>query len=269
MIPKIIHYCWFGGASLPEGARECIDSWRRRCPGYEIREWNESNFDVTQNDYCREAYEAKKWAFVADYARLAVLAEQGGIYMDTDVEVVRSFDPLLASSTFLCFESNAAVSIGTFGVEKGSPLVARFLRAYEGRHFRRADGSLDLLTNVLFLTRLLVEEYGLRLNGKLQELPGGIMVYPMEAFIAKDYQTGWIMRDETTYAIHHYAATWHDEDLRRRADLARSYLRTYMKGIKPLLLCVASFRVAWELDGLSGVLQKIIRAFARRAGLSA
>lgn len=267
MIPKIIHYCWFGGASLPEGARECIDSWRRRCPGYEIREWNESNFDVTQNDYCREAYEAKKWAFVADYARLWVLEKYGGIYMDTDVEVVRSFDPLLASSAFLCFESNSAVSIGTFGVEKGSPFVARLLRAYEGRHFRRADGSLDLLTNVRFLTRILAGEYGLRLDGRQQELPGGIMVYPMEAFIAKDYQTGWILRDETTYAIHHYAATWHDEETRRRAELTRTYLCSYLRALQPLLLRLASFRTAWELGGLPGVAQKITRALARRLGM--
>ncbi len=94
MIPKKIHYCWFGGKEKPEDVKRYIASWKKYCPDYEIKEWNESNFDIHENDYCREAYEAKKWAFLTDYVRLKALYEEGGFYMDTDVEVVKSLDPL-------------------------------------------------------------------------------------------------------------------------------------------------------------------------------
>ena len=104
MIPKIIHYCWFGRKPKSEEFNKYLESWKRFCPDYEIKEWNESNFDLNKNDYCREAYEAKKWAFVADYVRLKVLEKYGGIYMDTDVELIKSLDKFLHYNAFMCFE---------------------------------------------------------------------------------------------------------------------------------------------------------------------
>ena len=111
--------------------KKYIASWRQYCPDYEIREWNEENFDVNENAYCREAYEAKKWAFITDYVRLKALYEFGGFYMDTDVEVVKPFDDLLAYGAFMCFENRDSVSIGTLGMEKGNPIIADFLTPYK------------------------------------------------------------------------------------------------------------------------------------------
>lgn len=190
MIPKKIHYCWFGGKEKPEDVKKYIASWKKYCPDYEIKEWNESNFDIYENDYCREAYEAKKWAFVANMARLVVLEKYGGIYMDTDVEVVMPFDNLLTYGAFMCFEKRDSVSIGTLGVEKGNPIIADFLTPYKNRHFVREDGSYDLTTNLKFITPVLTGKYHLALNGQKQVLPHDVLVLPMESFIAKDSMTG-------------------------------------------------------------------------------
>ena len=164
MIPKIIHYCWFGRNPLTEEAKACITSWRRYCPDYKIMEWNESNFDVTKNDYCREAYETKKWAFVSDYARLCVAYEYGGIYMDTDVEVVCPLDSLLNHKAFMGFENDHSVSIGTFGAEKENSVVGDFLSIYCTRHFRQPDGSFDMRTKLRLVTDVLTRQYGMKLN---------------------------------------------------------------------------------------------------------
>lgn len=225
MIPKIIHYCWFGGKDKPDSVKKYMNTWKRYCPDYEIKEWNESNFDIYENDYCREAYEVKKWAFVADMARLVVLKKYGGIYMDTDVEVVRPFDDLLAYGAFMCFENRDSVSIGTWGVEKENPIIADFLTPYKNKHFLRDDGRYDLTTNLKIITPVLTSKYHLALNGQKQVLPHD------ESFIAKDSMTGWIMADESTYAIHHYTASWYDynEDTHRYGELHRKYARLYMK----------------------------------------
>ena len=129
MIPKIIHYCWFGGNPLPEDAKRYIATWKKYCPDYEIREWNEHNFDVTQNTYCYEAYKAKKWVFVTDYVRLKVLHDCGGIYMDTDVEVCKALDPFLRYSAFSGFETENKISTGILGSQKegGMDYIFTFL----------------------------------------------------------------------------------------------------------------------------------------------
>lgn len=266
MIPKIIHYCWFGGKEKPDSVKQCIESWKKYCPDYEIREWNESNFDIEANDYCREAYEAKRWAFVADYARLYVLYEYGGIYMDTDVEVVRPFDPLLNRNGFLCFENDDNVSIGTFGVAKHLLLVNDFLQPYKGRHFKRDDGSFDMTTNLKIITQVLVERYGISLNGKEQVLSGDILVLPMEAFIAKSYLTGWIMRDENTYAIHHYSATWRDAEEQKRAEKQSYYVRKYMKMCEGPIARLAMYHTVLDFYGVKGFAMKAIHHILKKSG---
>lgn len=266
MIPRIIHYCWFGGKEKPASVKRYISTWRKYCPDYEIKEWNEYNFDVKLNNYCREAYEAKKWAFVADVARLTVLKKYGGIYMDTDVEVIRPFDDLLVYDAFMCFENKDFVSIGTLGAEKGSPVIADFLAPYENRHFLREDSSCDFTTNLKIITSVLRDKYHLISNGKKQLLPHCVLVLPMESFIAKDSMTGWIMADESTYAIHHYAASWYDEDIRRYGELHRKYSRLYMKKIEGIVGKAASIRATKEFYGYGGVMMKIKDYILKKMG---
>ena len=130
MIPKIIHYCWFGGNPLSDLAQKCIDSWKKYCPDYEIKEWNESNFDLNSCDYVREAYQAKKWAFVTDYVRLYAMVTEGGIYMDTDVEVIRPLDSFLSNRAFSGFEDETNIPTGIMACEKGFPLFEELLEEY-------------------------------------------------------------------------------------------------------------------------------------------
>ena len=135
MIPKKIHYIWVGGNPLTPLAEKCIESWKKYCPDYEIVRWDESNFDVNQNQYCKEAYENKKWAFVSDYIRLKVLYEEGGIYMDTDVEVVKPLDKFLSNPAFSGFENDTMIPTGIIASEKNNPWVDKLLKKYDDKHF--------------------------------------------------------------------------------------------------------------------------------------
>ena len=166
-IPKIIHYCWFGGNPLPELAQKCIASWKKYCPEYEIREWNESNFDLNCCDYVREAYEAKKWAFVSDVARLYALVNYGGIYMDTDVEVVKPLDPLLQYDAVSGFQTDVEMQTGLMACEKGNIMFQELLDDYKTAHFIFTDGSFDLTTNVTRITNTCLK-YGFVADNKKQ-----------------------------------------------------------------------------------------------------
>ena len=135
MIPKIIHYCWFGGNPLPELAKKCIASWKLYCPDYEIKEWNESNFDLNYCDYVREAYDSKNWAFVSDVARLYALVTEGGIYMDTDVEVIKPLDNLLKYHAVSGFETETTIPTGLIAGEKENPMLKELLYEYKNIHF--------------------------------------------------------------------------------------------------------------------------------------
>ena len=170
-IPKVLHYCWFGGAPKPKNIQNCIRSWKKYCPDYEIIEWNEQNFDVSQSLYTRQAYDARRWAFVADYARLKILYEQGGIYMDTDVELLRPLDDLLAYPAFFGFQHNNEVATGLgFGAEARSPVVKALLDDYDGLPFLLPDGSCDLTPcperNLPVFAR-----FGIRADGTRQSTP--------------------------------------------------------------------------------------------------
>ena len=163
MIPKKIHYCWFGGNPLPEETKIYIESWKKYCPDYEIIEWNEKNFDLNCNIYIQEAYQAKKWAFITDYVRLYVMYNYGGIYMDTDVEVIKSLDPYLNNKAFSGFETFTDIPTGIMASEKGFPLFKEFLDYYKDRHFIMNDGSYDMTTNVVIITNI-CKKYGLKTN---------------------------------------------------------------------------------------------------------
>lgn len=207
MIPKTIHYCWFGGNPLPKSALKCIASWRKYLPDYEIKEWNESNFDVNVIPYTQEAYEAKKFAFVTDYVRLYALYKEGGIYMDTDVEVLKSFNPFLHHHAFSGFESDNNVPTGMMAAETGSLWAKDLLCGYDGRTFINPDGSLDTTTNTAVITQYMVSK-GLILNNHYQDLADLITIYPSEYFCPKDHGTGQIYLTPNSYCIHHFAGSW-------------------------------------------------------------
>ena len=166
MIPKIIHYCWFGGKPLPALARKCIMSWKKFLPDYEIREWNEHNFDVNKVPYTAEAYAAKKYAFVTDYVRLYALYHEGGIYMDTDVEVLKPLDRFLHHPAFSGFEGGGLVPTGIMASEKGGEWARWQLSLYDGKHFSTEEG-----TNVTLISNAM-KERGFVMNNQYQEFEG-------------------------------------------------------------------------------------------------
>lgn len=208
MIPKKIHYCWFGGNPLPKDVQKYIDTWKKFCPDYEIKEWNEQNFDIHRNRYVEEAYQQKKWAFVSDVARIYALYTEGGIYMDTDVEVVKNLDLLLNKRGFLGFEGTQWIATNLVGFEAGHEILRKFLEAYDHRSFIREDGTLDQTTNVEELTKLMVDYYHLVLNGEEQILVDGIVVYPTDYFSPYDYIQGKLNKTCNTYTIHWFSQSW-------------------------------------------------------------
>lgn len=206
MIPKVIHYCWFGGNPLPESAVKCIDSWKRNCSDYQIKEWNESNFDIHCCRYVEEAYLAKKYAFVTDYVRLFVLVNEGGVYMDADVEVLKPLDEFLTNRAFSGFERTDSVPTGIMASEKGFPVFRQLLEDYHSRSFVLENGSFDMTTNCITTTEYCVNR-GLALDNSFQVIDG-LALYPKEYFCPKDYRTGRIELSGNSYTIHHFAGTW-------------------------------------------------------------
>lgn len=213
VIPKKIHYCWFGKNPLPERYKNWMESWKKYCPDYEIIEWNESNYDITKNKYMFEAYQNKKWGFVPDYARLDIIYNHGGIYLDTDVELIKSLDDLLYQKAFMGFESNENVALGLgFGAVKKLPLLKILMKDYENREFINKDGTLNMVASPVIQTQSLMNE-GLKLNGEYQILDG-VTIYPSKVLSGKNNYSRRICCDAFTKAIHHYEASWVQQDIR-------------------------------------------------------
>lgn len=207
MIPKKIHYCWFGKGKMPELALKCIESWRVNLPDYELKEWNENSFDINSNFYVKEAYESRKFAFVTDYVRLYALYTERGIYMDTDVEVLKNLDPFLDLPAFSGFEDNVHIPTGIMAAEKGSVWAGWQLKYYDDRHFLLPDGTLDLTTNVEIIGRLMGEK-GFILRNGLYNFQNIITIFPRDYFCPKSHTTGKIELTQNTYTIHHFAGSW-------------------------------------------------------------
>lgn len=210
-IPKTIHYCWFGGNPLPKLAQKCIASWKEFCPDYEIKEWNESNFDLDLYPYTQEAYDHKKFAFVTDVVRLYALYNYGGIYMDTDVELVKNLDSILQYSGVSGFESTEWIPTGLMASCKHHPLVKEWLDDYDELHFAKEDGTLDLTTNVIRITNI-CRKYGFVPNGELQTV-ADFTFFPTEYFCPKDLISGAIHLTKNTYTIHYFDASWVDSGI--------------------------------------------------------
>lgn len=207
MIPKILHACWFGGKPIPEEAQKFIDTWKKYNPGYEIRIWNEQTFDITSNQYVNEAYLNRKFAFVTDYVRLKVLYDYGGIYMDTDVEVLKPLDELLQYPAFSGFEGPDRIPTGTMGAEKNNKWIKLLLDYYDDKHFVLEDGSLDLTTNVKTITDITVSNYPIVLNNTMQVFDDFVML-PFDYLCAKDLIDGVVKKTKNTYTVHHFAGSW-------------------------------------------------------------
>ena len=207
MIPKKIHYCWFGKGKMPELALKSIESWRVKLPDYELKEWNENSFDINSNFYVKEAYESRKFAFVTDYVRLYALYTEGGIYMDTDVEVLKNLDSFLDLPAFSGFEDNVHIPTGIMAAEKGSVWAGWQLKYYDDRHFLLPDGTLDLTTNVEIIGRLMGEK-GFILRNGLYNFQNIITIFPRDYFCPKSHTTGKIELTQNTYTIHHFAGSW-------------------------------------------------------------
>lgn len=207
MIPKIIHYCWFGQGEKPELAKKCIASWQKFCPDFAIREWNEDNCDYLAMPFMAEAYAAKKYAFVSDVMRLLVLEQYGGVYFDTDVEVVRDISPLMDDEGFIGFENDQYVASGlTIASVPHHPVVQAMIEEYQNLHFVNADG----ITNAVGCPHLntdVMEHFGLVRNGQEQTV-AGIHVYPADFFNPLDSMTGKLTKTENTYSIHWYSMSW-------------------------------------------------------------
>lgn len=211
-IPKIIHYCWFGRKPLPKSVRKCIASWRRFFPDYEIREWNEDNFDVNAVAYTREAYKCGKYAFVSDYARFYILYRHGGIYLDTDVRVIRPMDDIAARGAFMGIEQ-AGVSVGVapglgIGTEPATELYREILEYYGTLHFIDADG-VQLPGTVVKHTTDVLLRHGFRPENTMQEI-AGVTIYPNDWFNPLDDATGRLTITDNTRSIHLYSKTWVD-----------------------------------------------------------
>lgn len=217
MIPKKIHYCWFGGNPKPKSALKCIASWKKYCPDYEIIEWNESNIDINMNLYTKQAYEAKAWGFVPDYLRLWIIYNHGGIYLDTDVQMVKSFDPLLQNKAFGGFEAGniekglyVALGLG-FGAEAGNEIIKKHMEVYDALQFTNADGTYNKLPAPSYTTNLFLN-YGLDRHSDTIQKCGEFSVYPTDYFCPKRLDTGLTKLTENTFSIHQFDASWFDED---------------------------------------------------------
>ena len=216
MIPKKIHYCWFGHGDLSSKAKKCIQSWKKYCPDYEIIEWNEKNFDIDQNEYTKKVYYEKKYAFLSDYARLKIIYEQGGIYLDLDVEIIKPLDDLLDNEAYFGFETDQHINTGVgFGAEAHNKVVKVLLDEYD----QLLDGKHDVIGCPVLNTQGLIK-LGLILDGKLQELPNCV-VYPVDYFNPYDDPTGRLNKTKNTYSIHWYAKSWLDKKTIIRSTLTK------------------------------------------------
>ena len=219
-VPKVIHYCWFGKGKLPKLAEKCIKSWKKYCPGYEIVCHNEENFDISGNRYAKEAYDEKKWAFVSDYVRLKVLYDEGGIYFDTDVELIKPIDSLIEETGFMGFDENGLISTGLgFACEKGNELVGRLLEDYADIPFVLPDGTPDI-TPCPDRNTETIKQLGMDTDNKNQVFMGIHMV-PEDFLCPMKYYTGKKVITKNTYSIHHFCASWITPTAKRTLFLKR------------------------------------------------
>lgn len=199
MIPKTIHFVWVGNNPKPKNIKKCMKTWRKHLKAYKIIEWNEQNFDIHENKYVEQAYKAKKWAFVSDYIRAKVIYEYGGIYLDTDINLLDSFDAFLDNKCFVGFERKELPFTAVFGAEPHHPLIKHMLDYYDNRNFEFGDRGELAITNTVSVSNILIEKYHCILNNKEQLLKDGVKIYP-----------NYILCTPSKYsvAIHVFLGSW-------------------------------------------------------------
>lgn len=213
-IPKKIHYCWFGGNPLPDLDKNCIETWKKFCPDYEIIRWDESNYDITKNKYMMQAYEKKKWGFVPDFARLDIIYNEGGIYLDTDVELVKSLDELLKYEAYMGFEEGTYINPGLgFGAIKEQKEIKKLLSIYDNLEFINENGSINEIPSPIMNTNFLVSQ-GAIMNNTIQEI-NGMTLLPKDYLAPLSYDTGKLELTENTYSIHLYNMSWMENNKKK------------------------------------------------------
>lgn len=213
MIPKKIHYCWLSGDPYPELIANCLESWKKHLPDYEWVLWDTNKFDIEQNKWVSQAFLNKKYAFAADFIRLYAVNKYGGIYLDTDVEVCRSFDPLLHLPYFIGSEGNGVIEAGVFGSQANMPWLKDCLSFYENIDFIKPDGSFNIQTLPSVMMKQIQKNNSIQEVSSIEELPldykgGKLFMLPPDYFCAKDHGTGKITKTKNTYCIHHFAMSW-------------------------------------------------------------
>ena len=223
-IPKTIHYCWFGKNKMPKNILECLDTWEKILPEYKKVCWNEDNFDIHSNKFVEEAYNAKKWAFVADYVRLYALYHHGGIYLDTDVKVLKPLDSFLNHKVFASYENKLQlnfIATGLIGAIRNHGFFKKWLDYYEDKHFILPPGEYDLTTNVCIITNIAEKEYSFKGNGKYQVFDDDIHIYPFDFFSCYNGEQDYGFKNtceitDNTYAVHLFASSWLPAKVKRR-----------------------------------------------------
>lgn len=212
MIPKKIHYCWFGGKELPKDIKKNINSWKKYCPDYEIIEWNEKNYDVSKNEYVKLTYNNKKFAFLSDYVRLDVIYNEGGIYLDTDVELIKNLDDILDCEGYIGMEEIGTVNTGQgFGAVKNHPFIKENKLYYENNNFIDSNGKFKKVICVKITTDILIK-HGLLKENKIQEV-ANMKVFPVEYFCPLKLGTNKLTITKNTYSIHHFASSWKSNNI--------------------------------------------------------
>lgn len=231
LIPKKLHYMWLGRKPLPHNLKRCIDSWKKYCPDYEIIKWNEDNYDFTKHPYMREAYNKGAYGFVPDYARIDILYNEGGFYLDTDVEIKRSIDDLRYQQAFCGVEKWQIINFGGLsGAVKGHQMLKNFLDLRRDISFYNSDGSLNKNTCGFYDTRVALA-HGYKINGQTQYI-NGMNIYASDYFQPFDYMSGTINETENTFSIHWFNGGWLDEKLKKQNEESkRIYLDLYQKSL--------------------------------------
>ncbi|MDR1753718.1 MAG: glycosyl transferase [Eubacterium sp.] len=254
-IPKIIHYCWFGGNPIPEKYKRYMESWKKFCPGYDIMEWNERNYDIMQNKYICEAYKSKKWGFVTDFVRLDVVYQNGGIYFDTDVELIKPLDTLLSNKAFMGFEDGEHVNTGLgFGAEKNLGIIRELRDHYLNIKFLNEDGTYNLTVCPVHQTNCLLKHGLVQNNAK--QIVEGIAIYPSEYFSPKRWDTGKTRITANTFSIHHFSASWYSNEQRVHREIVQKLCRIFSYRIASKF---ANFVVALKYKGLEYIISKFYK----------
>lgn len=268
MIPKKIHYCWFGGKELPELAIKCIDSWKKYFPDYEIIEWNENNFDINFNKFAKKAYENKKYAFFTDVARLYIIYNNGGIYFDTDVEVIKPFDDILSNNAFFGLENDGFINTGLgFGAEKNNKYIKMMLEDYDKRVFDTASEDASNQSCPV-INSSIMKSCGFKLNGKKEEIDG-TTIYPVEFFNPKGGYGKDVNITRYTVSIHHYDGSWLSSEEKKRSQKLSKIQKKLGKKLGTIIyrIIYLPYIIVSSLKefGIKNTLKKIVRKCKKRS----